>query len=332
MFLAGDIGGTKTHLGVFSNEGGFRQPLVEAEFASARYPNFESIVREFLRYVHQPVRMAVFGVAGPVVHGRAKITNLPWVMDEKKLGEELNVSSILLINDLEAIACAVPFLGPSDLCVLNKGDARSEGNVAIIAPGTGLGEAFLVWDGSGYREHASEGGHADFAPNSFLEDELLRYLRKSHDHVSYEMVCSGQGIFNIYRFLRDRHPAEEPSWLSEELAREEDPTPAIVKAAVDSRNSCKLCVEALHVFVSILGAEAGNMALKILATNGVYIAGGMSRRILPFLEDGRFVASFRKKGRMTDLVSQMPVYVILYPKVALLGVACYAAKYMLKIS
>jgi glucokinase len=329
MILAGDIGGTKTHLGIFSTEEGFRHPLVEAEFASALYPNLESIVKEFLNQVNHPVRMAVFGVAGPVVGGRARITNLPWIMDEKKLCDILTVSSVRLINDLEAIACTLPFLEPSDLSVLSEGNAIPGGNIAIIAPGTGLGEAFLIWDGSSYRGYASEGGHTDFAPTNPLEDELLHYLRTSHNHVSYEMVCSGQGVGNIYRFLRDRHPTEEPSRLPEKLEQEEYSTPMIVEAALNSENSCGLCVKTVRLFASILGAEAGNVALKFLATGGVFIAGGMSRRILPFLEDCQFMESFRRKGRLSDLVSRIPVYVITYPKVALLGVVCYASKYLL---
>ena len=330
MFLAGDIGGTKTHLGLFSTDRGCRHPVVEAEFASIEYPDIESVVGKFLDNVDASIDMAVFGVAGPVVQGRARITNLPWVMDEKKISHTLKVPSVRLINDLEAIAYAVPFLDPSDLCILNKGEVVSGGTMAVIAPGTGLGEAFLLWDGAGYRAHASEGGHADFAPRNILEDDLLQYLRKNHVHVSYEMVCSGQGISNIYRFLRDRNPAGEPSWLTQELTVQDDPTPVIVNAALDSSRSCGLCTETIKLFVSILGAEAGNVALKFLATGGVYIAGGISRRIVPFLEDGRFMESFRHKGRMTDLVSRMPVYVITYPKVALLGVACYTSKVILK--
>lgn len=324
MFLAGDVGGTKTRLGIFSTEKGLRDPFFEAEFSSARYPNLEAIVSEFLHHIHQPLSAAVFGVAGPVTGGQARITNLPWVIDEKILRRLLNVSSVRLINDIKAIACAVPLLTPADMCILNKGDAISDGAMAIIAPGTGLGEAFLIREGAGYRAYPSEGGHAGFAPNSFPEEELWRYLRKSHDHVSYEMVCSGQGISNIYRFLRNRRPDEEPSWLSEKLAQAEDPTPIIVNAAVDSENHCNLCVNAVQIFVSILGAEAGNMALKVLATGGVYIGGGISQRVLPFLKDGRFMESFRKKGPMTDLVSKIPVHLILYSKVALMGAARYA--------
>jgi glucokinase len=195
--------------------------------------------------------------------------------------------------------------------------------MAIIAPGTGLGEAFLTWDGLRYQGHASEGGHADFAPNNDLQRELLSYLQERLGHVSYESVCSGLGILNIYYFLRERCYSAEPSWLSDKLAQEKDPVPVIVSAALDHGNTCDLCEITLNLFASILGAEAGNMALKVLATNGVYIGGGIPRRILPYLENGQFIRSFRNKGRMTDLVSQMPVFVILNPKVALIGVGWY---------
>ena len=323
MFLAGDIGGTKTQLGIFSNEKGFRHPLAEAEYPSCRYPDLESIVREFLGQTNISVPRACFSVAGPIVGGRARITNLPWIIDERHLCQELSLLKVRLLNDIEAIAYALPFLEPEDLHVLNKGRSSRGGNMAVIAPGTGLGEAFLTWDGLRYRVHASEGGHADFAPSNPLEGELLRYLQERFGHVSYERVCSGIGIPSIYRFLRDRGYAEEPSWMSEQLAQVDEPTPVIVNAALDHVNRCDLCVKSIEMFASILGAEAGNMFLKVLATEGIYLGGGIPRRILPFLESGGFMESFRSKGRMTDLVAQAPVFVILHPKVALFGVACY---------
>jgi glucokinase len=327
LLLAGDIGGTKTRLGIFSQERGLRLPLAEADFFSAQFPDLTTIVREFVDRVNLSADAACFGVAGPVVGGRSRVTNLPWIVDEKQLIRDLKLSSVRLLNDLEAIACAVPLLESSDLTTLNEGRPVSRGNLAIIAPGTGLGEAFLTWDGKRYRGHPSEGGHADFAPNDVLEAALLSYLREKLGHVSYESVCSGLGIFNIYCFLRERRYAEEPSWLSETLAREKDPVPVITNNALDHESRCDLCVMTLNLFVSILGAEAGNIALKVLATNGVYIGGGIPRRILPLLEKGLFMKSFRHKGRLSDLVSQIPVFVILNPKVALFGAACYGFKY-----
>ena len=323
MLLAGDIGGTKTNLAVFSPEDGPRAPLAEATFPSADYPSLEALVHEFLSQVSLPVERASFGVAGPVVASRATITNLPWVMEETQLREALNLSSVRLLNDLNAIAHAVPFLEPADLHTLNAGQQAPSGAMAVVAPGTGLGEAYLTWDGTRYRPHASEGGHADFAPTSPFEVELLRYLQDRFEHVSYERVCSGRGLPNIYAYLKDSGYADEPAWLTEQLAAADDPTPIIVNTALDSQRPCELCVATLNAFVSILGAETGNLALKVLASGGVYLGGGIPPRILPALEQERFMEAFRRKGRMSDLLARMPVHVILNPKVALLGAACH---------
>ncbi len=327
MLLAGDIGGTKTRLAVFSPEAGLRAPLVEKTFPSAHYPSLEAIAREFLAQVSQqvslPVERASFGVAGPVVAGRAEITNLSWVLDERQLREALNLSSVRLLNDLEAIAQAVPFLEAADLHTLNQGQPTPGGTIAVIAPGTGLGEAFLTWDGARYRTHPSEGGHADFAPTNAFELKLLRHLQGRFKHVSCERVCSGRGLPNIYAYLRDSGYAYESPWLAEPLAAADDPTPIIVKAALHEEKPCELCVATLSTFVSILGAEAGNLALKVLATGGVYLGGGIPPRILPVLKHERFMEAFRRKGRMSDLLARMPVHVILNPEVALLGAACH---------
>jgi glucokinase len=323
MLLAGDIGGTKTNLAIFSSEAGPRAPLVEATFPSADYASLEALVREFLSLVDLKVERASFGVAGPVVGGQATVTNLPWVIQETQLEEALNLSPVRLLNDLEAIANGVPALEPTDLHTLNEGQPAPGGAIAVIAPGTGLGEAFLTWDRSRYRAHASEGGHASFAPMDSLEVELLCYLQRRFDHVSCERVCSGIGLPNIYAFLRDTGYAEEPDWLAEELAAADDLTPLIVKGALDDESPCELCIATLNTFVSTLGAEAGNLALKALATGGVYLGGGIPPRILPALERERFMEAFRRKGRMSDLLARMPVHVILNPKVALLGAACH---------
>jgi glucokinase len=299
-------------------------PLVEKTFSSARYRNLESLVREFLSEVDLKVDRAAFGVAGPVVGGRVTTTNLPWEIDEEHLRRVLNLSSVRLLNDLEAIAQAIPLLKRRDLHTLNAGRAVKGGAIALIAPGTGLGEAFLTWDGLRYRAHPSEGGHVGFAPANRLEAELLQYLRDRHqfDHVSYERVCSGLGIPTIYAFLKDQGQAEEPTWLTEQLAAAKDRTPVIVNAAVDKKRTCELCVSTLNIFVSVLGAEAGNLALKVLATGGVYVGGGIPPRILSALENGRFMEAFVRKGRMSGLLARMPVKVILNPKAALLGAAC----------
>ena len=323
MLLAGDIGGTKTDVAVFSSESGPRAPLAEATFPSGRYPSLEALVHDFLSQVDLNVARASFGVSGPVVAGRATITNLPWVIEEARLQTTLNFSSARLLNDLVAIAHAVPFLEPRDVHTLNKGEAVPGGAIAVIAPGTGLGEAFLTWDGVRYRAYASEGGHGDFAPTNSLEIQLLHYLQERYEHVSYERVCSGRGLPNIYAYLRDSGCAGEPTWLAEQLVAADDPTPVIVQAALDDERPCDLCVAALNAFVSILAAEAGNMALKVLATGGVYLGGGIPPRILSTLKRERFMQVFRSKGRMADVLARMPIHVILNPKAALLGAACY---------
>jgi glucokinase len=320
MLLAGDIGGTKTNLAVFSSETGPRAPLAEATFPSDRYPNLEMLVREFLAQTDLPVERASFGVAGPVVGTQATITNLPWVMDEEQLREKLELTSVRLLNDLAAIAHAVPYLEPDDLQTLNTGQPDPNRILAVIAPGTGLGEAFLAWDGSHYRVYASEGGHADFAPTTPLEVELLRFLQERFGHVSYERVCSGKGIPNIYHFLKNSDYVDEPEWLAEQFAAAIDPAPVIVNAALDEKPP-EICVATLDTFVSILGSEAGNLALKVMATGGVYLGGGIPPRILPALEHPRFMQAFTRKGRFSDLLSSIPVHVIRNPKIALLGAA-----------
>jgi glucokinase len=327
LLLAGDIGGTKTSLALFSPQHGMHRPLVEATFPSADYPNLESIVSLFLSQVRdQRVERACFGVAGPVVNGRASITNLPWVIDEAALRRALGIPEVQLINDLFALASAVPHLNPDDLHTLNAGQATPGGAMAIVAPGTGLGEAFLIWDGSRYRACASEGGHADFAPTNRMECELLNYLQETLglEHVSYERVCSGVGIPNIYSYLKHINYAGEPEWLTRQLATAADIVPVIVSAALDDERQSSLCLATLRLFVSILGAEAGNLALKVLATGGVYLGGGIPPRILPVLDEELFLKSFCNKGRLKGLLLQMPVHVIMNQRTALIGAAYHA--------
>jgi glucokinase len=244
-------------------------------------------------------------------------------LDESELEVAFWIRSVRLLNDLTAIACAVPFLSDAELHTLNAGDSTPQGALAVIAPGTGLGEAFLTWDGSRYRPQPSEGGHASFAPASLIQVELLHYLFGRFEHVSCERVCSGSGIPNIYAYLRDSSRATEPAWLAQQIAEAADPTPAIVRAALDEVRPSELCRLTLRTFVSILGAEAGNLALKVLATGGVYLGGGIPPRLVPLLEAPEFLEAFRGKGRMAELLDHIPVYVILNPKAALLGAACY---------
>lgn len=328
--LVGDIGGTKSALAVVSPESGPRDLLFEKTFPSAEYSSLDAIIEEFLKDNDLLIDRAVFGVAGPVVNGQVRTTNLPWFIEEARLEEIFHFSSVCLMNDLEAIAYAVPHLESGELLTLNKGTSVNDANIAVVAPGTGLGEAFLTWDGERYHVHASEGGHADFAPKNPLETELLSYLKGKFDHVSYERVCSGPGISNIYAYMKQSGYGHEPSWLTERLAGTEDPTPVIVNAALDEKLSCELCVRTLDMFVSILGAEAGNLALKFFATQGVYLGGGIPPRILPFLEKEIFMESFRDKGRYSDFMDKIPVHVIKDAKVALFGAACRALNQQMK--
>lgn len=321
MLLAGDIGGTKTNLAIYSGEADIRTPVREASFPSGGYPSLSAIVREFLRGEDYRIEGASFGVAGPVVDGKAKITNLPWAIDQIELREDLGIPSVTLLNDLESIAHALSHLGPDDLHTINAGQPAGGGTLAVVAPGTGLGEAFAVWDGTRYRPSASEGGHADFAPASALEIEMLRYLQARFDHVSYERVCSGIGLPNIYHFLRDAGIAPEPEWLKMRLADVRDPAPVIVQAALDERTPCEICTRTLEIFVSVLGAEAGNLALKVLATGGIYLGGGIPPRILPLLNSTRFMSAFTRKGRLGEVLEPMPVHVIVNTRVPLLGAA-----------
>jgi glucokinase len=261
-----------------------------------------------------------------VVAGRARITNLPWSLAEDELAAACRLPAVHLINDLVATAWGVPELGPEDLLIINDREPEPGGTIAVIAPGTGLGEAFLAWDGRGYRAYPSEGGHADFAPVGDEQIGLLRYLAARLEHVSYEQLCSGLGLPYIYDYLKSNGLAAEPAWIADELATAPDPTPVIVRGGLDPERPCKLCRAALDCFVSILAAEAGNLALKVLAFGGVYLGGGIVPRISELLTDGRFMAAFTRKGRMAQLVASMPVRLITNPKAALLGAAAYGQK------
>jgi glucokinase len=320
MLLAGDIGGTKTDLAIISPERGPRAPLLRAEFPSAGFPSLPALVRAFLATTAYEVDRACFDVAGPVLEGRSTVTNLSWVLDEGELARELGLESVHLLNDLHAIAIAVPTLGADELHTLNPGRPAREGVIAVVAPGTGLGEAFLVWDGVSYRACPSEGGHAGFAPASELEADLLKHLMKRFGHVSRERVCSGLGIPNLYGFLRDQGHATESAELAAALAAASDPTPLIGEAALRRSPPDPLSRAALELFIAILATEAGNFALEVLATGGVYLAGGIPAHILPALGEGGFMRQFVRKGRLTDLLTQIPVHVVL-ARAALIGSA-----------
>jgi len=323
MLLVGDVGATKTDLAIVSPEEGARAPLAESTFLSASYDGLEAIVVEFLGKAALRVDAASIGLAAPVVGGRGTFTNLPWSVTAKRLRKTFALSAVWLLNDLVAIAHGIPHLRDEELHTLNEGEPQVGGTIGVIAPGTGLGEAFLTWDEGRYRAHASEGSHADFAPTDSFQMGLLRTMWNRFDHVSVERICSGLGLPNIYAALRAEGIAAESAWVADRLAATDDPTPVIVNAALDPKRACALCRRTLDIFVRILGTEAGNLALKLFATGGVYLAGGIPPRILPVLQEGSFLEAFQNKGRYAQLLAQMPVHVVLYSKVALLGAAQY---------
>lgn len=319
MLLAGDIGGTKSALALIDPVAGARAPLRHARYASQRFPSLQAVMHEFLGKDGRGIASACFGVAGPVVDGRARITNLPWILDETTLAADLGIASVQLLNDVQATAAAIPTLRPDEVETVVQGDTALHGTIALVAPGTGLGEAFLLWDGTRYRAHASEGGHVEFAPSDDLQSALLAYVGRTFPHVSYERVCSGLGIPNIYDFLCATAIEDERPGIVEELRLAEDRCRAIIQAAMAPRPSPR-CARALEIFVAILGAEAGNLALKVMATGGVYLAGGIPRAIVPALRTPRFRDAFRRKGRLSPLVERIPVHVIT-GDAALLGAA-----------
>jgi glucokinase len=281
------------------------------------------VLQEFLASTHHAIDAACFGIAGPVVDGKVKTPNLPWVVDTGESRQALKLDSVTLLNDLEAGAYGILTLENDEFDTLNEGTVRQSGNKALIAAGTGLGQAILYDDGRHFHPLASEGGHGDFAPRNELEIELLRHLIGRFGHVSYERVVSGPGLFNIYRFLKEVRGLEEPSWLTEQLSAADDPNVVISKAAL--ANEAEICVEALDLFVSVYGAEAGNLALRAKSVGGLYVGGGIAPKILEKLKDGTFMRAFVAKGRYTDLMATIPVRVVLNEQAALRGAAYYAA-------
>jgi glucokinase len=325
MLLAGDIGGTKTAIGIFSEKNGPRTALAEGEVHSADYTSLEAIAREFLAKTGLRADRACFGVAGPVIDGRAKVTNLPWIVDQAAIARELDLEAVYLLNDLESIACAIPELRPEDVDTLRAGTAAERANIAVLAPGTGLGEAFLTWEDGGYRAHGSEGGHADFAPADTTQMRLLEFIRDRFEHVSYEHVCSGVGIPLVYEFFRDREKTPESPACTARIAAAADRTKAIIQSALDPVEPSPRCLAAIETVVSIMGAEAGNLALKVLAFGGVYLAGGIPTHIQPVLKSPRFLDAFQRKGRFSEVMSRIPVH-LLTGKVGIAGAAAYGLK------
>ena len=320
--LAGDIGGTKTRLAVFDVTGTRLQTVAEEVYPSRDYRTFAEIVQRFLAEQKCGCEAACFGVAGPVRNGVATTTNLPWQLVADDLGDELEISQVTLLNDLEATAWGIQALDRDDFCVLQEGDRDPAGNAAVIAAGTGLGEAGIYRDGQHQRPFATEGGHTDFSPANELEYALLCFLRRQFAHVSWERVLSGPGLVNLHAFLREYRSSEVPGWLAESM-RTGDPAAVISQAALQQRD--EICIEALDLFVHFYGVEAGNLALKMMATGGVYLGGGIAPKIIEKLKGDPFMQGFRSKGRMQPLLESMPVQVILNDRTALFGPALYGA-------
>ena len=317
IVLAGDIGGTKTNLGLFAPGEDRPAMIVMESYSSAHAAGLPELITRFLEAHPQSVSAACFGIAGPVIDGRCKATNLPWEVSEAEIRQNFNWNKVRLINDLAATALAVPLLRGSELSTLNAMPAES-GNIGLVAPGTGLGVSLLVVAAGKLYPIASEGGHVDFAPRNEDEVDLWRFLRQREDHVSVERLASGPGISAIYSWLKKRDQYEEPEWFVEKM-KANDPPAVISEAALVEK--LEPCVKTLRLFVSILGAIAGNLALTGMTTGGMYIGGGIIPRILPILEEADFMGAFADKGRFRDLLSRIPVHVILNDKAALLGAA-----------
>jgi glucokinase len=329
MILAGDVGGTKVHLALYDFTDGHLHPLRDKKFPAHQFSSLDEVVNKFLSgedaapaTKREDILAACFGCPGPVREGRLKLTNLPWVLDVRDLSRSLSIRHVFLINDLEANGYGIPELAPDRIYTLHQGDPDAEGHRGLVSAGTGLGEALLIWDGKKHNPIPSEGGHCDFAARSNREIAMLEYLRSTlKGRVSFERVVSGMGIQNIYRFLRDVEKLDEPKWLCDRMAAE-DPNVVIGECAEDGSSS--ICFETMKTFASAYGAEAGNLALKVLATGGTYLGGGIAPKRLKSLQNGFFMQAFLDKGRMSPLLQSIPVRIILDENCALLGAAAYA--------
>ena len=320
--LAGDIGGTNTRLALVDVGSRQTRILHKATYPSRDYDSLDAVLAAFSETHRQPLQAACLGVAGPVHGQTAQVTNLPWHLDAGDIAAQLALEKVSLLNDLEATAWGLRTLQHEDLLTLQTGNRDRRGNAAIIAAGTGLGDAGLFFDGQQHRPFATEGGHSDFSPQTELDMVLLRHLLKQHDHVSWERVVSGDGLVSIHACLCELRQRAIPDWL-QQLMHEGDAAAAISSAARQGRDA--ICTEALGLFVHLYGVEAGNLALKLMATGGLYIAGGIAPKIQAQLQDGSFIKAFHAKGRMRALMERMPVMVVLNDDVALQGAAVFAA-------
>ena len=321
MILAGDIGATRTRLAAFQTEGNRLASVVQKTYASQEHSGLREVLVEFIRSEGIPVHSACFGVAGPVRGGQSKISNLPWTIDCRELATQLKLSSVGLLNDLEAYAYGIDALESKDFVTLSEGSEDAEGNRAVISAKTGLGMAGLYWDGFRYHPFACEGGHADFAPKTDVQVELFHYLQKKYGHVSCERILSGPGIRNIYEFLRDSHTAEETAEIHEQINSAHDASALIAQLALQGKAA--ICEQTMALFVSILGAETGNCALRYMTTGGIFIGGIIAAKNLEKMKDPAFLQAFLDKGRMAALLKDMPVKVIVNDDCGLIGSARY---------
>jgi glucokinase len=318
VILAGDVGGTKCNLALFAEKDGKLEFVFRERFVSKEFAQFDLIIREFTRRATahlggHKIRAAGFGVAGPVINNRIHATNLPWIVDADTLAQEVGVESIVLVNDLGATGHSLEHLPPEDFCVLNAGTPVPGATRALLAAGTGLGEGILFWEGTRYKVVPSEGGHSDFSPRSDQQIELLKFMRHRYPQVSWELILSGRGFRTLHEFIAPsvKHPVfEDP---------DADPAPFITKSGLD--RSCPVCVETLDLWTNIYGAEAGNLALKVLALGGVYVAGGIAVKILPKMKDGTFFSSFKDKWHFENMLSDVPVKIVLNESAPLVGAA-----------
>ena len=319
MYLVGDIGGTKTNIVALEGNGRYKT-IFEKTFQSKEYDSLRTIVKQIIDEKGFKITGACFGVAGPVKNGRCEATNLPWIIDAKKIAEILKINEhlVYLLNDLEAAAYGIDALEEKDFYILNKGNPQKHGTKCLVSAGTGLGESIIVWDGKKYKPIPSEGGHTDFAPRTKTEIDLLNHLINKYGRVSYERILCGPGLVNVYEFFKETAYQDISAWLLERI-KSEDPSAVISEIGMSKKDEC--CEKTLDLFVSIYGAEAGNLALKALATGGVYVGGGIAPKIIEKIKEGAFMQSFTNKGRLSIMVAQMPVKVILNPKHPLLGCA-----------
>ena len=317
--LVGDIGGTKTNLALYSASNFVL--TIERNYQNKAFTSAEQLVRQFHQDVGFVASAACFGVAGAVHSGRCNMPNLGWTIDSEALSQTFTFDRTILLNDLEATAYGIASLKPNQMLTINEGVAQADGNIALIAAGTGLGEAMLFHTSNGYQVVATEGGHADFAPRSELEIALLHHLRNEYIHVSWERVVSGPGLKNIYDFLKNSGIEIEPEWLAGRFAQGQDASAIIASCAL--QNEAEICTRALNLFMASYGAEAGNLALKALATGGLYIGGGIAPKIIAKFHEDAFLSSFVNKGRFSTLLANIPVKIILEPKTALVGALAY---------